>query len=140
MAVPPERMMLTAAQVEAHIGVALAGRAAEELIFGSACITSGAANDLQQATELTARMCMEWGMDADSGLAVRRVLTPWGGGGEALVRARLEKIYAMTKALLEENMGALRALAEALLREEWLGGEKAGAIVRAAMEKKTGGE
>ena len=75
MAVPPERMMLTAAQVEAQIGVALAGRAAEELIFGTASITSGAANDLQQATELTARMCMEWGMDADSGLAVRRVLT-----------------------------------------------------------------
>ena len=33
-----------------------------------------------------------------------------------------------------------RAAAEALLREEWLGGEKAGAIVRAAMEKKTSGE
>ena len=140
MAVPPERMMLTAAQVEAHIGVALAGRAAEELIFGSACITSGAANDLQQATELTARMCMEWGMDADSGLAVRRVLTPWGGGGEALVRARLEKTSAMTKTLLEENMGALRALAEALLREEWLGGERAEAIVKAAKGCENGGK
>ena len=140
MAVPPERMMLTAAQVEAHIGVALAGRAAEELIFGSACITSGAANDLQQATELTARMCMEWGMDADSGLAVRRVLTPWGGGGEALVRARLEKTYAMTKTLLEENMGALRALAEVLLREEWLGGERAEAIVKAAKGCENGGK
>lgn len=132
MAVPPERIMLTAAQAQARVGVMLGGRAAEEVIFGADCITSGAANDLQQATELTARMCMEWGMDAEAGLAVRRVLTPWGGGGEAFVRARLEKIYEATKRLLHENEPALHALARALLQEERLTGEQAREVISEA--------
>lgn len=133
MAIPPERMMLTAAQAQARIGVTLAGRAAEEIVFGAAAVTSGAASDLQQATELAARMCMEWGMDAEAGLAVRRVLNPWGaGGGESIVRARLEQIYTMTKELLEKNRPALEALAQALLREEWLSGEEAEEIVKSA--------
>ena len=112
--------------------MALAGRAAEETCFGAENVTSGAANDLQLATELAARMCMEWGMDADAGLAVRRVLTPWGGGGEALVRARVERTYNMVKALLTEHGKALRALAQALLEEEQLAGERAAEIVREA--------
>ena len=132
MAVPPERTMVTAAQAEARVGVALAGRAAEETCFGAENVTSGAANDLQLATELAARMCMEWGMDADAGLAVRRVLTPWGGGGEALVRARVERTYGMVKALLAEHGKALRALAQVLLEEEQLAGERAAEIVREA--------
>lgn len=131
MAVPPDRMLLSFAQVEAHIGIALAGRAAEEVVFGSASVTTGAANDLAKATELAARMCLEWGMDSEAGLAVRRMLSPYGAsGGEATVRARLDKIYGMTRALLDEKRTALVALAEALLEKEWLDGDEAEAIAR----------
>jgi cell division protease FtsH len=124
MAVPPDRMLLTHAQIEAHIGIALAGRAAEEVVFGAASITTGAANDLAKATELTARMCLEWGMDDEAGLAVRQMLTPFGAtGGEAIVRARLHRTYQMTKALLDENRDALCAVAQGLLEQEWLDGD-----------------
>ncbi len=138
MAVPPDRQLLTAAQVEAHIGIALAGRAAEEVTFGNGSITTGAANDLAKATELAARMCLEWGMDDDAGLAVRRLLAPWGAtGGESLVRARLDKIYAMTRQLLEAHQSALIALANALLEKEWLDGMEAEKIVRKFQRGKT---
>ncbi len=131
MAVPPDRMLMTLAQVEALIGIALAGRAAEELAFGSASVTTGAASDLSRATELSARMCLEWGMDEGAGLVVRSALSPWGmNGGDSAVRERLEKVYTMTRTLLSENRGALTALAEALLDKEWLDGQEAEAIVR----------
>lgn len=136
MAVPPDRMLLTYAQVEANIGIALAGRAAEELAFGAASVTTGAANDLQKATELAARMCLDWGMDAESGLAVRRVMAQWGApGGEPVVKERLHRIYAMTRSLLEAQREALTALAEALLEKEWLDGDEAEHIVRRHLQE-----
>lgn len=135
MAVTPDRMMMTLSQVEAHIGIALAGRAAEELIFGSDSVTTGAANDLAKATDLTARMCLEWGMDQDAGLSVHHALAPWGmtqsaAENESIVRARLAKLYQSTKATLERSYHALVALAEALLENEWLDGETATEIIR----------
>ncbi len=137
MAVPPDRQLLTHAQVEAHIGIALAGRAAEELAFGTASVTTGAANDLAKATELAARMCLEWGMDNEAGLAVRRMLQPWGGsgGGDSLVRDRMDKIYVMTRDLLDDHRETLSALAEALLDKEWLDGPEAETIARRFMPR-----
>ncbi len=133
MAVTPDRMLLTLAQVEAHIGIALAGRAAEELAFGGASVTTGAANDLARATELAARMCLEWGMDPDAGLVARGAIAPWGAqSGEAVVRDRLARVYAMTRTLLDERRPALTALAEALLDKEWLDGDEAERIAREA--------
>ena len=76
MAVPPDRMLLTRAQAEAAVCVALAGRAAEELVFGRAGVTTGAANDLARATELTGRMCLEWGMDEKPGCVCGRRWRP----------------------------------------------------------------
>ncbi|GHU83853.1 hypothetical protein FACS1894196_4400 [Clostridia bacterium] len=142
MAVPPDRALLTLEQVEAHIGIALAGRAAEELAFGGASVTTGAANDLAKATELAARMCLEWGMDERAGLVVARMMAPYGAGGAAgpagaaPVRARLEKIYGATRALLAEKRAALTAIAEALLRKEWLDGDEAARIARRALARK----
>lgn len=137
MAVPPDRMLLTQAQIEAHIGIALAGRAAEELAFGPASITTGASNDLAKATELAAHMCLEWGMDTEGGLAVRRMLSSFGAnsGGEQLVQNKLASLYGMTKALLQEHQKALAALAEALLEKEWLDGDAADMIARRNMRK-----
>lgn len=133
MAVPPDRMLLTRAQAEAAVCVALAGRAAEELVFGRAGVTTGAANDLARATELTGRMCLEWGMDEEAGLCVRQALAPWTAAGshaESLVRQRLEALYVRTRARLDAHRDALDALAEALLEKEWLDGREAEAIAR----------
>jgi len=136
MAVPPDRMLMTLAQLEAHIGIALAGRAAEELAFGSSSITTGAGNDLMHATELAARMCLEWGMDSDTGLVSRQVLAQFGAAnGEVAVKERLGRVYGMTKAVLEEHRRALTELAETLLDREWLDGGEAETLMRRAFAR-----
>ncbi len=52
-------------QLEARIAVCMGGRIAEELAFGQ--ITTGAQNDIEQATELARKMVCEWGMSDDLG-------------------------------------------------------------------------
>ncbi len=139
MAVPPDRMLMTVHQIEARIGIALAGRAAEELIFGSDSITTGASSDLSTATELAARMCLEWGMDKEAGLAARHMLTAFGAtGGDTIVRDKLTQVYQRTLDALDQERGALTALAEALLEKEWLDGDDACKIARRQMSKNVG--
>jgi cell division protease FtsH len=52
----------------ARIAVGLGGRAAEELTFGPACVTTGAENDLQVVTDLARRMVTRWGMSEQVGV------------------------------------------------------------------------
>src|SRR3546814_7336961 len=49
-------------QLEAHLVVAMGGRVAEDLIFGHEKVTTGAANDIAQATEMARKMVTVWGM------------------------------------------------------------------------------
>ncbi|MGL5083430.1 MAG: ATP-dependent zinc metalloprotease FtsH4 [Microcoleaceae cyanobacterium] len=55
-----DRFLLSAEEIQAEIATLLGGRSAEEVIFGS--ITTGAANDLQRATDLAERMVTTYGM------------------------------------------------------------------------------
>lgn len=55
-----DRFLLSAEEIQAEIATLLGGRSAEEIIFGS--ITTGAANDLQRATDLAERMVTTYGM------------------------------------------------------------------------------
>ena len=134
MARMPERMLLTKKQIESNICIALAGRAAEELYFGADAVTTGAANDLEKATELTARMCLEWGMDGQAGLVAYHAMNPWKNtigqaGTDAIIQNRLADLYQQTMEILRSQQAALSALAEALLEKEWLDGEAAQKIV-----------
>ncbi|MDR2656896.1 MAG: AAA family ATPase [Oscillospiraceae bacterium] len=135
MAIQPDRMFQTRAELEAHVAIALAGRAAEELVFGHRQITTGASNDLVRATEMVARMALEWGMDDELGLPVRRVLGQYGIGNNAeaqQVKARLDLLYKVTMKLLEDEKDTLQLLAEALLKEELLGEDRLKALLPAA--------
>ena len=66
----PDREMYHQKKSEmlAMLDTLMAGRAAEELIFGSDCITSGAADDLRKASELAANMVKMYGMSDKVGL------------------------------------------------------------------------
>ena len=55
-----DRVSVTRNELTDRIGVALAGRATEEIIFGD--VTTGAQNDFQQATDIARRMVTRWGM------------------------------------------------------------------------------
>lgn len=63
-----ERYHVTKSQLLAMMDTMLGGRAAEELIFGTDKITSGASSDLKQATQIAAHMVKDWGMSEKVGL------------------------------------------------------------------------
>ncbi|MBN9543759.1 MAG: ATP-dependent zinc metalloprotease FtsH, partial [Alphaproteobacteria bacterium] len=57
-----DRLSVTYEKLKADIAVAMGGRVAEELIFGTEKVTSGASSDIQQATRMARAMVTEWGM------------------------------------------------------------------------------
>jgi cell division protease FtsH len=118
---------------------AMGGRAAEEVVYGSR--TTGAENDMQQATDLVRQMVTRWGMSDRLGpvaLAPRENPFLGGGGGDppfgsgkpysettatlidAEVRRILQENYDEAVSRLREHRRELDALAEALLERETL--------------------
>jgi cell division protease FtsH len=122
--------------MEGQILKGLGGRAAEEIAYGTAHITSGAASDLQHTTRLAKHMVYRLGMGETTGLIV---YDPDSGPVspethtrmDADVRQILETSYATVVAHLKQNRAALEALADALLTHETLTGEEAIAIIEA---------
>jgi len=119
-----------------QIGVALAGRAAEELVFDD--VTTGAENDFRRATELARRMITEWGMHPEFGqVAYQERQDTYLGGYEVrnyseetarrideAVRELIEEQYARVMDLLREHGIELERVAEALLEVETLSAEQ----------------
>ncbi|TFV87100.1 ATP-dependent metallopeptidase FtsH/Yme1/Tma family protein [Blastococcus sp. CT_GayMR20] len=117
---------------------ALGGRAAEELIYGD--ITTGAENDLEQATKIARQMVGRWGMSEAVGpvsvLPDPRTEQPLAldGSGpapatrelvDAEVRRILDECYAQARVTLTEHRERLDRLARALLAAETLDAEQA---------------
>jgi cell division protease FtsH len=114
-----------------RIKILLGGRTAEELVFNQ--YTTGASNDLQQATEIATKMVCEWGMS--DVLGPRAYASESGGflGNEAVrkimseetaknidreVNKIIEQCYQEAVIILEGKIDHLHKLAEVLLREE----------------------
>jgi cell division protease FtsH len=131
------------AYLRARIVGALGGRSAEEIVYGTR--TTGAENDIEQATDLARRMVTRWGMSEKLGtvqLAPRE--TPYLGGGpggggypgeksfsEETARAIDEEVFSIideshdeARRLLTEHRNELDALAQALLERESLDEEE----------------
>src|SRR6266566_400316 len=138
-----------------RLAVALGGRSSEELALGD--ITSGAENDLKEATQLARRMVSEWGMGEQTGPVVYDLAS----NGPYLNQQPLEdhsRVYSeataqrldseveqlMTKAhqqarsVLTEHRDALDRLAQALLQEEVLERDQVLAIVNGAQKTQGG--
>ena len=125
----------SSAQAEAMIQVAFGGRIAEEIVFDQ--ITTGAANDIKQATEIARHMVREWGMspavgpvhlsDDDEPVFLGRDFSRRATCSEAtseLVDREVKRIldggYDSAKKLVLENRAKLDLIAENLLRYEVL--------------------
>ncbi|MDR1192982.1 MAG: cell division protein FtsH, partial [Peptococcaceae bacterium] len=112
------------------------GRAAEELIFGS--VTSGAANDIEQATKLARAMVTRFGMsEAFDMMALETISNQFLGGDTALacsettaakvdseVLSIIRKAHEKAAHILKENAQKLNQLAQYLLDRETLTGEE----------------
>jgi cell division protease FtsH len=121
--------------LESQILKGLAGRAAEELVFGPELITSGARSDLQQTTRIAKEMVYNLGMGQGTGLVAFDPSMPVSGEAHAAmdrdVKEIVETLYARLKLLLDEHRPALEALARALLERETIEGEEAVRILEA---------
>lgn len=130
------RGTMTSADVERHITVALAGRAAEALILGNASIGSGngGSSDLARATELARKLESQYGMGLYGPVFVVGQPAERLHAGGALLGAigkRLEAAELRATAILKENQIALLRLADELSDRRYLSGEEVNEIVDA---------
>lgn len=100
--------------------VCYAGRAAEEIVFGYESITTGASNDIEQATGLLLSIVGQYGMDKDMGLLNYSILHENGVETNVLDKVASLSASSYKKAcdFLEEHMRELRELAEHLMEVE----------------------
>jgi cell division protease FtsH len=130
-----EKHNWTKQALDARIAVCMGGRIAEEMTFGQ--ITTGAQNDLEQATEMARKMVCEWGMSEALGpltygrkeeaIFLGKEFNRHQDYSEATalkIDAEIKRVvteqYGCATQLLTENKEALRRVAEALLEHEVL--------------------
>jgi len=140
-----DRYTLTKQYIEDRIVIILGGRAAEKVVFNQ--VTTGAANDLEQATRLARKMVCEWGMSEVLGPVAlsnrheevflgREIVQPRDYSEETarLIDAEVRRIVteAMEKAerLLRDHLDALHRIAQALLEREVLSGQELDRLLR----------
>jgi cell division protease FtsH len=120
-------------QLENELSIAFGGRVAEALIFNR--ISTGAANDIKQATKLANRMIRNFGMsdklaplsyeDHDDNIFIGREMTQAKGYSEATaqqidaeVALLVDQAYQKAKKILEENIDILHRLTDLLIEKE----------------------
>ena len=133
LCVPQERVMVEKRHLESQIQVLLAGRAAEQVVFGDDALTAGASSDLARATELAATMVMELGMRNEPSVSLKTLgrFCGTGAGTAEECRALLREQYEQVKALLASQNAAVEALSRALLEAESLEGDAARRVIDA---------
>lgn len=131
-----ERYLMSKEDAMARIATLTGGRAAEELIFNSS--TTGAANDIEQATRLARAMVTRYGMTEKFGMvALETVSNPYLGGDTTLTCSSetaaeidqavieiIKKAHETAINILKDNMDKLHELARQLLIKETLTGEE----------------
>jgi cell division protease FtsH len=119
-----DRMLATRGECVDRLAMMMAGRAAEELVFGE--FTSGAADDLDRAATLARRMVGELGMAAASTVESLAAGLPHAGGSAAAerveegARALVEDAFLRATAILEGHAGLMHNAAERLIAMEAL--------------------
>ena len=136
---PEERDFKYKDQLESELAVAFGGRVAEEIVFKR--ISTGAANDIKQATDLAQQMIRSWGMSDDLGplsyakgeeqVFLGREIAQHRDYSEATAQKIDEEIikliknaYERAKSVLSDNLDILHQLAEHLLEKETVMGKE----------------
>lgn len=131
-----EHNLMSKEELENKIATLTAGRCAEELIFHS--ISTGASNDIEQATKLARAMITKYGMSDEFGMVAFETETNAYLGGDStlscspdtaksiddMVVALVKKAYKNAEELLSSNMDKLHRIAKYLYEEETITGEE----------------
>jgi cell division protease FtsH len=140
-----DQSLISRAQILARITGALGGRAAEEVVFGDAEVTTGAGNDLQQVTGMARQMVTRFGM-SDLGPVSLESQTgevflgrDWMTRSEyseeiasridAQVRSIVEHCYDEARRLIRDNRTVIDRLVDLLIERETIDGEEFRQIV-----------
>lgn len=137
-----EHFLLTKEELENKIATFTGGRAAEALIFNQ--ITTGASNDIEQATRLARAMITRYGMSDEFGMVAMEQLTNQYLGGDTtlacsnetsnrideVVRNLISAQYDKAYKLLQDNAAELHALAKYLYEHETITGDEFMEILR----------
>ena len=136
-----DRLSYSKKTLESKISTQFGGRIAEELIFGAESVTTGATQDIKQATEIARNMVTKWGLserlgpltygEDDSEVFLGHTVTQHKLLSDETahvideeIRSLVDRNYARAERLLKENMNVLHAMAEALLKYETLESEQ----------------
>ncbi len=131
-----EHNLMSQTELENKIATLTGGRAAEKVVFDS--ITTGASNDIEQATKLARAMITRYGMSDDFGMvALETVQNQYLGGDSSLacspetataidkkVVAQVKRQYEKAEKLLRDNEPKLHQLAKYLYEKETITGEE----------------
>ena len=123
---------VTRKQLLAKLDVAMGGRAAEELIFGAADVTTGASSDLEQATRLARAMVTKYGMSDLVGqvaigyedLATGKISSETRALVESEVKKLLTAAHQRAVGILKAHEKELHTLAKELIEKETLSGRQ----------------
>lgn len=129
-----DKYLMTKEDIESRIATFTGGRAAEEVALGT--MTTGASNDIEQATRLARSMITRFGMSEEFGMvAMETVTSQYLGGDTSLVcsaetQAKIDRAtadiirrqYEKAKRILEENKEKLDELAKYLYEKETITG------------------
>lgn len=131
-----DKYLLTKQELENKIATFTGGRAAEELVFGE--ITTGASNDIEQATKLARAMVTRYGMSEDFDMVALETVSNQYLGGDASLACSADtqneidrKVVELVKRqhekaskILADNRGKLDELAKYLYEKETITGEE----------------
>jgi len=140
-----DQTLISRAQLLARITGALGGRAAEDVIFGDAEVTTGAGNDLQQVTGMARQMVTRFGMSDLGPLSLESPQNEvflgrdWMSRSEysqeiatridGQVRAIVEHCYNQARQIMQENRTVIDRLVDLLIEKETIDGEEFRQIV-----------
>lgn len=136
---PEERDFRYKDQLESQLAIAFGGRAAEEIVFGR--LSTGASNDIKQATEIAQQMVRSWGMSDEIGplsyakneeqIFLGREISQHRDYSEetarkidAEINKLIKKSYSTAKQILNDHMDILHKLAEMLIEKETVMGKE----------------
>ena len=143
---PEESDFKYKSQLESELSVAFGGRVAEELVFGR--ISTGATDDIKQATELARKMVCAWGMSDELGplsysqdkehIFLGREIAQHRDYSEETARKideemdnLIDRNYNRARKILNENIDILHKLAAFLLEKETITGKELDDLIRA---------
>ncbi|ABX08776.1 ATP-dependent zinc metalloprotease FtsH [Prochlorococcus marinus] len=135
-----DQMLVSKAQLKARIMGALGGRAAEDVIFGNAEVTTGAGGDIQQVASMARQMVTKFGMsdlgpisleNSSQEVFIGRDLMTRSDNSDAIakqiddqVREIVKKCYRETLDIVNNNKAAMDGLVEVLVEKETIDGDE----------------